>query len=71
MNKKAIALDKNNCVVLLRYWHCIVLLTGLFFVSPCSHCSGVYQYKFDVPFAEIDIPFNKTDTLNMVQFFSC
>lgn len=28
-----------------------------------------YQYRFDVPFTEIYIPFNKTDTLNMVQFY--
>ncbi len=27
-----------------------------------------YQYHFDVPFAEVEIPFNKTDTLNMVKF---
>ncbi|MEP6676691.1 MAG: alpha/beta fold hydrolase [Ferruginibacter sp.] len=28
-----------------------------------------YHYRFDVPFKEIDIAINKTDTLNMVQFF--
>ncbi|MEO7768498.1 MAG: alpha/beta fold hydrolase [Ferruginibacter sp.] len=28
-----------------------------------------YQYHFNVPFTEIDIPFNQTDTLNIVQFF--
>ena len=28
-----------------------------------------YQYQFNTPFKEVDIPFNKTDTLNMVQFF--
>ena len=27
-----------------------------------------YQYHFNVPFSEVDIPFNKTDTLNMVKF---
>ncbi len=27
------------------------------------------QYRFDTPFKEVDIPFNQTDTLNMVQFF--
>jgi hypothetical protein len=27
-----------------------------------------YQYHFDVPFSEAEIPFNKTDTLNMVKF---
>lgn len=28
-----------------------------------------FQYQFNTPFAEVDIPFNKTDTLNMVQFY--
>jgi alpha-beta hydrolase superfamily lysophospholipase len=27
-----------------------------------------YQYHFNVPFSEVEIPFNKTDTLNMVKF---
>jgi alpha-beta hydrolase superfamily lysophospholipase len=27
-----------------------------------------YQYHFDVPFSELEIPFNKTDTLNLVKF---
>jgi alpha-beta hydrolase superfamily lysophospholipase len=27
-----------------------------------------YRYQFDMPFKEVEIPFNKTDTLNMVQF---
>ena len=27
-----------------------------------------YQYHFNVPFSEVGIPFNKTDTLNMVKF---
>ena len=26
-------------------------------------------YKFDMPFEEIDLPFNTTDTINMVKFF--
>ena len=28
-----------------------------------------YQYRFNIPSREVDIPFNETDTLNMVQFF--
>jgi uncharacterized protein len=28
-----------------------------------------YPYRFDLPFEEINIPFNKTDTVNMVKFF--
>ena len=31
--------------------------------------SAAYVYHFDVPFAEINIPFNATDTVNMVKFF--
>jgi alpha-beta hydrolase superfamily lysophospholipase len=28
-----------------------------------------YKYKFDVPFEEVNLPFNPTDTMNMVKFF--
>ncbi len=28
-----------------------------------------HVFNFDIPFKEINIPFNETDTLNMVQFF--
>lgn len=28
-----------------------------------------YVFNFDQPFKEVEIPFNETDTLNMVQFF--
>ncbi len=31
--------------------------------------SASYVYHFDVPFEEVNIPFNKTDTVNMVKFF--
>ncbi len=31
--------------------------------------SNAYVYSFKVPFEEINIPFNKTDTVNMVKFF--
>lgn len=30
--------------------------------------SRTYKYKFNVPFEEVDIPFNNTDTVNMVKF---
>ena len=30
--------------------------------------SADYVFHFDVPFEEINIPFNKTDTINMVIF---
>lgn len=28
-----------------------------------------HQYKFDIPFEEVNIAFNETDTMNMVKFF--
>ncbi len=31
--------------------------------------SAAYVYHFDFPFEEFNIPFNKTDTINMVKFF--
>lgn len=31
--------------------------------------SNAYKYHFDVPFEEVNIPFNKTDTVNMIKFF--
>lgn len=31
--------------------------------------SAAYVYRFDVPFAEVNIPINETDTVNMVKFF--
>ena len=31
--------------------------------------SNAYVYHFKVPFEEINIPFNDTDTLNMIKFF--
>jgi len=31
--------------------------------------SNAYVYDFKVPFEEVNIPFNNTDTLNMIRFF--
>lgn len=31
--------------------------------------SAAYVYHFDSPFEELNIPFNKTDTINMIKFF--
>ncbi len=28
-----------------------------------------YHYRFDTPFEEVNIPFDKTDTINMIKFF--
>jgi len=31
--------------------------------------SNAYVYHFNVPFEEVNIPFNSTDTINMIKFF--
>jgi len=38
----------------------------LFHPEKLSHA---YVYRFDGPFEEINIPFNETDTINMIKFF--
>ncbi len=30
---------------------------------------GDHQFRFNVPFAEMDVPFSNTDTINLVKFF--
>lgn len=39
------------------------------FIFHPQKLSAGYVYHFNVPFKEINIPFNETDTVNMVQFF--
>ena len=68
MNKKLL-----RWIKLIVLFYCIIgialfYLQDYFLFHPVA-LQRSYQYRFDVPFAEIDIPFNKTDTLNMVQFF--
>ena len=68
MNKKLLRWIK---VIVLLY--CIIgialfYLQDYFLFHP-TPLARSYEYKFDTPFAEVDIPFNKRDTLNMVQFF--
>jgi len=65
--------------ILLRWIKIIVLLycvIGIalyylqnYFLFHPTALARNYQYRFDSPFTEVDIAFNKTDTLNMVQFF--
>ena len=43
-------------------------LQEIFLFHP-EKLSAAYVYHFNVPFEEINIPFNKTDTVNMVKFF--
>ena len=68
MNKKLLRWIK---IVVLLY--CIIGITlyylqNYFLFHPTALARN-YQYRFEGPFAEVEIPFNKTDTLNMVQFF--
>ncbi|MEP7142074.1 MAG: alpha/beta fold hydrolase [Ferruginibacter sp.] len=68
MNKKLLRWIK---IIVLLY--CVIgialyYLQNFFLFHPIILARS-YQYKFDSPFAEVDIPINNTDTLNMVQFF--
>jgi alpha-beta hydrolase superfamily lysophospholipase len=40
-----------------------------YFIFHPEKLSTGHQFKFDVPFEELNIPFNDRDTLNMVKFF--
>lgn len=68
MNKKLLRWIK---IIVLLY--CIIgialyYLQDYFLFHPTPLARN-YQYRFDTPFAEVDIPFNKTDTVSMVKFF--
>ena len=68
MNKKLLRWIK---VIVLLY--CVIgialfYLQDYFLFHPTALPRN-YQYSFDMPFREVDIPFNKTDTVNLVQFF--
>ncbi|MEP6556632.1 MAG: alpha/beta fold hydrolase [Ferruginibacter sp.] len=68
MNKKLLRWIK---VLVLLY--CIIgialyYLQNTFLFHPVV-LERSYQYKFDTPFAEVDIPVNETDTINLVKFF--
>ena len=68
MNKKLLRWVK---VVVLLYCAIGIALFYLqdYFLFHPTVLARDYQYRFDTPFKEVDIPFNQTDTLNMVQFF--
>ena len=68
MNKKALRWIK---VIVLLYCAIGIALYYLqhFFLFHPTVLGRDYQFRFDMPFAEVNIPVNKTDTLNMVQFF--
>ena len=68
----------NNTIISIIKWVIILYVLlgiGLYFLQNFFLFHPVklphnYQYIFDVPFQEISIPFNKTDTINLVKFLS-
>lgn len=68
-----------NRKIIFRWLKVIVLLYCLIgialfylqerFLFHPEKFSNAYVYNFKVPFEEINIPFNSTDTVNMVKFF--
>ena len=68
----------NNIVLSIIKWGVILyVLIGIalyflqdFFLFHPIKLPRTYQYVFSVPFEEIDIPFNKTGTINVVKFLS-
>jgi pimeloyl-ACP methyl ester carboxylesterase len=68
MNKKLLRWIKVIVLIYCVIGIALFYLQDYFLFHP-TPLERSYQYKFDTPFAEVDIPFNETDTLNMVQFF--
>ncbi|MEP7109098.1 MAG: alpha/beta fold hydrolase [Ferruginibacter sp.] len=68
MNKKLLRWIKIIVLLYCLIGIALFYLQDHFLFHP-SPLARNYQYRFDSPFAEVDIPLNKTDTLNMVQFF--
>lgn len=68
MNKKLLRWIK---IIVLLYSAIGIILYYLqdYFLFHPIPLERSYQYSFDTPFAEVEIAFNKTDTLNMVKFF--
>ena len=58
-------------IIILLY--CIIGITLYYlqekFIFHPEKLSNAYVYDFKVPFEELNIPFNATDTLNMIKFF--
>ncbi|MBC7887261.1 MAG: alpha/beta fold hydrolase [Ferruginibacter sp.] len=68
MNKKLLRWIKITVLLYCFIGIALYYLQDYFLFHP-KVLARNYQYRFNSPFAEVDIPFNKTDTLNMVQFF--
>lgn len=58
-------------VMLLLYGIIGIVLYYLqeYFLFHPEKLPRTFQYQFDDPFTELNIPFNETDTMNMVKFF--
>jgi alpha-beta hydrolase superfamily lysophospholipase len=67
MNKKLLRWIKVIVLIYCVIGIALFYLQDYFLFHP-TPLARSYKYKFDTPFAEVDIPFNETDTLNMVQF---
>lgn len=67
-----------NRKIIYRWLKVIILLYSLIgitlyylqesFLFHPEKFSNAYVYRFKVPFEEVNIPFNKTDTVNMIKF---
>jgi alpha-beta hydrolase superfamily lysophospholipase len=68
--KRKIILRWLKIIILL---YCTIGITLYYlqekFLFHPEKLSNAYVYHFKVPFEEVNIPFNDTDTLNMIKFF--
>ena len=57
-------------IIVLLY--CLIGITLFYlqerFLFHPEKLSNAYVYHFNVPFEEVNIPFNSTDTINMIKF---
>jgi len=59
---------RNLLIVYLLMGIALYFLQTFFLFHPQKLPSG-YTFRFDVPFEEVKIPFEQTDTISMVKFF--
>ena len=69
-SKKQIIFRWVKIIVLL---YCVIGIALFYlqekFLFHPTELSRDHQFKFNVPFEEVNIPINNTDTVNMVKFF--
>ncbi|MEJ7589878.1 MAG: alpha/beta fold hydrolase, partial [Ferruginibacter sp.] len=68
MNKKVLRWIKGIVLLYCVFGIALFYLQQYFLFHPAPLARD-YKYKFDMPFMEVEIPFNGTDTMNMVKFF--